>query len=75
MTTNERLWTVADLQKFLVRSRRWIFTRLGYAKDRPGSIPHLRLHGARSPRFIPSVIHAWVRQGCPPVAELVLEEK
>ncbi|MCO5168765.1 MAG: hypothetical protein M9894_20690 [Planctomycetes bacterium] len=72
--SKEPLWTVDDLRGYLRRSRRWVYTRLGYASDRPGSIPHLRLAGSRSPRFVPSIIAAWVEQGCPPVNELVLEE-
>jgi hypothetical protein len=74
-STNETLWTIEDMSKYLRRSRRWIFTHLAYAGDRRGSIPHVRLAGTRTPRFIPSVIHAWVRQGCPAVDELLLEEE
>lgn len=75
MNIIDPLWTVEDLARYLKRSRRWIFTHLGYAPDRRGSIPHVRLAGSRSPRFVPTIISAWVRQGCPPVDELDLGEE
>ncbi len=61
----EDLWTVEQLAAYLQRSRRWVYGRLKIAPSRSGSIPHVRLP-AGAPRFIPSVIRAWVRASCPP---------
>ena len=60
------LWNVPRCAEFLGKSPRWLWSALKNRANEPGSVPHVRI-GA-SPRFIPTDIEEWVRQGCPPAA-------
>lgn len=60
------LWDVRACATYLKKSPRWLWSALHCQPGEKGSIPHVRV-GA-SPRFIPTDIEEWVRQGCPSAA-------
>ncbi len=60
------LWDVRACAKYLGKSPRWLWSSLTRRPEDPDSIPHVRV--GKTPRFIPSDVETWVRQGCPPAA-------
>jgi hypothetical protein len=60
------LWDVRACATYLKKSQRWLWSAMHCQRDEKGSIPHVRV--GVSPRFIPTDIEEWVRQGCPPAS-------